>query len=253
VQKEVIQSSISLRLMVGRLSGWLRRRLGTGGKTDYRKLLGRIHTLLSPRTYLEIGVGGGHTLALAQPPTLAVGIDPAMNIRVPILARTKLFQLSSDEFFRSRDVRAELEGQPVDLAFIDGLHLFEQVLRDFINVERFCAAGSVILMHDCLPRDGLTSTRKRQTAFWTGDIWKIVPCLTRYRPDLLVRTINVRPTGLAVVRNLDPSSNVLPDHYDRLCEEFIPLAYQDLLAAGKSSTLNRVGRGWGTVRRILAA
>jgi hypothetical protein len=141
----------------------------------------------------------------------------------------------------------------VDLAFIDGLHLFEQVLRDFINLERFCAPESVILMHDCLPRDRETSTRDRRTVFWTGDIWKIVPCLTRYRPDLLVHTLDVPPTGLAIVTNLDPQSRVLPDLYDKLCEEFIPLDYDDLVAAGKSSTLKRVGHRWGTVRRTLRA
>jgi hypothetical protein len=220
---------------------------------SYRKLLGPIHARLRPRTYIEIGVAEGHSLAQARSRTLALGVDPAMSIAVPVRARTKLFGLSSDQFFRDCDVRAELEGRPVDLAFIDGLHLFEQALQDFINLERYCAPRSVVLMHDCLPAGRETSTRERRTDFWTGDVWKIVPCLSRYRPDLFVQTLDVPPTGLTVIRNLDPSSSVLTELYDRLCEEFIPLDHDDLVAAGKNATLKRVGHDWATVRRVLGA
>jgi predicted O-methyltransferase YrrM len=245
----------SLRRALGRATGELVALLRPPDTEHiaYLMLLDRIHALLRPRTYFEIGVAKGYSLAQVRLPTLALGVDPAMNIAVPIRVRAKFFRLSSDEFFRDRDVRAELEGQPVDMAFIDGLHLFEQVLRDFINLERFCTPGSVILLHDCLPRDRATSTREQRTKFWTGDVWKMVPCLSRYRPDLLVQTLDVPPAGLTVIRNLDPSSMVLPDLYDRLCEEFIPLDYEDLVAAGKSATLNIVGHDWRTVCKVFGA
>ena len=58
--------------------------------------------------------------------------------------------MTSDEFFAEHDLR-ELLGGPVELAFIDGLHLFEQVLRDFVNLERCSTAHTVIILHDCLP------------------------------------------------------------------------------------------------------
>ena len=45
----------------------------------------------------------------------------------------------------------------MELAFIDGLHLFEQVLRDFINVERHSSPSTVVLLHDCLPLDEATA------------------------------------------------------------------------------------------------
>jgi hypothetical protein len=35
-------------------------------------------------------------------------------------------------------VRALLGGLPVELGFIDGMHLFEFALRDFMNLERLC-------------------------------------------------------------------------------------------------------------------
>jgi predicted O-methyltransferase YrrM len=218
---------------------------------SYLKLLGAIHARLRPRTYVEIGVADGLSLATVRPQTLAIGVDPAMSIAVPIRARTKLFPLSSDEFFHDCDVRAELAGRPVDMAFIDGHHVFEQALRDFINLERFCAPESVILMHDCLPGDRETSSREQTKIHWTGDVWKIVPCLSRYRPDLLVQTLDVPPAGLTVVRHLDPSSTILLELYDKVCEEFVPLEHDDLVAAGKSVTLKQVGHDWTTVRNAL--
>jgi hypothetical protein len=218
---------------------------------EYLPVLNRIHALMRPRTYLEIGVASGRSLSQAQPSTLALGVDPDMNITTQIRARAKLFHLASDEFFRKSAVRDELEGQPLDLAFIDGLHQFEQTLRDFINIERLCAPDSVILIHDCLPRDSETSTRERQTEHWTGDVWKIVPCLSKYRPDLLVQTLDVPPAGLATVSNLDPSSTVLTNLYDRLCQEFVPLDYDDLVASGKKAALHLVRHDRRTVRITL--
>ena len=80
----------------------------------------------------------GMSLRMAVSGTRCIGVDPN-----PILDRelpdTRIFTLTSDEFFARHDLR-DLLGGPVALAFIDGLHLFEQVLRDFINVERH--AGS---------------------------------------------------------------------------------------------------------------
>ena len=51
------------------------------------------------------------------------------------LPNTHIYPVTSDEFFAQEDVGRILGGLPLDLAFIDGLHLFEQVIADFINVE----------------------------------------------------------------------------------------------------------------------
>ena len=55
-------------------------------------------------------------------------------------ADATIYELTSDEFFARYDL-SELLGGPVELAFIDGLHLFEQVLRDFVNLERHSATA----------------------------------------------------------------------------------------------------------------
>ena len=38
-----------------------------------------------------------------------------------------------------------------DIAFLDGMHRAEYLLRDFMNTERFSHERTLILLHDCLP------------------------------------------------------------------------------------------------------
>ena len=109
---------------------------------DYIDLLDAIHIGLMPRTYVEIGVASGKSLSLALPGTVLVGIDPAFHLRHPLSGTAHLFRQTSDEFFASRILREVLGGHPLDVAFIDGLHHFDVVLRDFRNLEAASSSDS---------------------------------------------------------------------------------------------------------------
>jgi hypothetical protein len=197
------------------------------GDPGYLQILKRAHEQLRPRAYLEIGSFEGASLTCASGMVLA--IDPDFS-RLKNWARNKsaclFFQMTSDVFFASYDPKVYLGGE-IDLAFLDGLHLIENLLKDFINVEKHCARGSVILMHDCLPTDvGIAdrvnhpSRRPLHPDWWTGDVWKIIPILQEHRPDLVLRTLDAAPTGLVVVTNLNPKSTKLSERYDLLCEQW---------------------------------
>src|SRR5262249_10166906 len=145
----------------------------------YRDVLRRLHELVRPRTYLEIGVETGATLALAQTAERAIGIDPdASKLRRELLPQTaRVFHETSDAFFERTTRAQQLGAQRVDLAFIDGMHWFEYALRDFINAEAWSHAGGTIVLHDCLPLLPLTAGRERRSKFWVGDVWKVVSIL----------------------------------------------------------------------------
>ena len=68
--------------------------------------------------------------------------------------------------------------------------------------------------------------RKYQKA-WTGDVWKLVPILRRFRPDLQVDCVNCPPTGLVVVSKLDRSSTVLSGKYQAIVDESLPVGLTD--------------------------
>jgi hypothetical protein len=193
----------------------------------YLEALRTAHEVLRPRTYLEIGVASGDSIVLVRPGTLAIGVDPAPDIRHPLPAGTRIFSQTSDAFFEQNDPAALFGGLPVDLAFIDGMHLFEFALRDFINTEKCCAAGSTILLDDCWPLERRSAERERRTQFWTGDVWRILPALRKYRPGLRIHTIATAPGGQCVVRGLEPQSRVLKENYDRIVAEFGALDFAE--------------------------
>jgi hypothetical protein len=217
---------------------------------DYFRVLERLHAYLRPRTYIEIGVWKGKSLRLAKAPTLALGVDPAPQLKSPPGPNVRLFSQSSDEFFVSRDVIAELGGQRVDLALIDGMHHFEYALRDFINLERVSDPRSVILIHDCCPLDSQSAQRDRTTIFWTGDVWRTIVLLRKYRPDLSVHTIATPPTGLGIIFNLDPSSQVLPRDIEAIIAEGLKLDYA-ALEQHKAELLNLCPNDWHSIRRLI--
>jgi tetratricopeptide (TPR) repeat protein len=216
----------------------------------YFDLLPMIHSHLRPRTYVEIGVSKGDSITLVRPETRAIGIDPQPKVAVPLGPKTSIFATTSDDYFASHDVSADLGGLPIDLAFIDGMHQFEFALRDFINIERHCSAQSTILIHDCYPLTRLTAERERKTLFWSGDIWRLILILRKYRPELAVNVIATGPTGLGVVRGLDPASKVLSERMHEIVSEYLALDYS-VLDADKAGMLALFPNDWERVKALL--
>lgn len=193
----------------------------------YREVLRQIHDKLRPRTYLEIGVESGATLTLARHSELALGVDPEANpMRHPLPPGAQLFHEESDTFFATRSRDNLLGVRRVDLAFIDGMHRFENALRDFLHAEAWCHAGATIVLHDCVPIHPRVAGRERSTKFWVGDTWKAVLALAHARPDLKITTVLCPPSGLVVVRRLNPGSTTLGERFAELTERFTELTWQ---------------------------
>ena len=217
---------------------------------DYLAWLARLHAALKPENYLEIGVARGQSLSLVRPPTRAVAVDPQPTINSELTSETHLFCEASDEFFENRRLKQLLGSCPIDLAFIDGLHVFQQSLRDFMNVERVSSPRSVILVHDTVPLDEPTQRPQRERQFYTGDVWKTVMCLKHYRPDLDIFTIATPPSGLTVVTGLDPTSNVLSEKYEDAVARFTNTSFsavENILY----TVLNVVRNDWSLVESRL--
>ena len=93
------------------------------------------------------------------------------------------------------------------------------------------------MIHDCMPLNARMTTRSHQhgpaeesdetRAFWTGDVWRIIPILREFRPDLEVMLIDCPPTGLVICRNLDPRSTRLMFSYEKIVEKYSSLLMED--------------------------
>src|SRR5215207_5004526 len=171
--------------------------------------------------------------ALPDTPRI-IGIDPTPNVlpviaQQPPAANAQIYELTSDEFFERYDL-TELLGGPVVLAFIDGLHLFEQVLRDFVNLERYSDDRTVVLLHDCIPFSAETASRERTTDFYSGDVWKASLALRRHRPELKMVIVRTAPTGLCLMTGLDSSNRQLEKELPEIERSYRDLAFDYYLA-----------------------
>ncbi len=221
--------------------------MSTGSVDNYYVLLGLIHQARRPDLYVEIGVNKGDSLTFAQPGTRLIGVDPEPQLET-IPDNCTIVAQTSDEFFANPEA---LDGETIDLGFADGLHWWEQTLRDVAHLERHASPDGVILIHDCNPRDEITAARERTTVFWSGDVWKTVVALRRYRPDLTVVTADVAPTGLAIVTGLDPTNNTLFERYDDVVANIDKLGWADLEAGDRGEMLGLVETDWESLRSIM--
>ncbi len=187
------------------------------GAQEYRETLRYIHERFAPNVYLEIGVRHGFSLRLARARTI-IGIDPMPELRVGLPDRAHVVATTSDEFFATQS--GQVLREPIDLAFVDGMHHFEFALRDFMNIERHATPASIVIFDDVFPNHPLQARRERQSGVWTGDVWKIVPCLRKYRPDLNLLLLDASPTGLLIVTNLHPTNVALKQNYEAILGEW---------------------------------
>ena len=174
------------------------------------QFLTMLHDLLKPKVYLEIGVQFGLSLDLAVHSELAIGIDP--NPLTQVKANQHVYQMTSDEYFVNGNITRPYQ---IDLAFIDGSHLFEDALRDYQNVSRLCGPKSVIVFDDVLPYSNDIAKRIMPPGGdWTGDVWKVIPIL-RGKLGLTgtkMMAVDTFPTGTFVVWNMPTDDRMLFDN-----------------------------------------
>jgi hypothetical protein len=220
----------------------------------YLEFVAALHQRFAPRTYLEIGVAQGHSLATSR--CRSVGVDPDFVVDQEIVAPVSLHRCTSDDYFHGLDAnKATPFGElPIDLTYIDGMHLFEYALRDFIAAERYSAPSSVIAFDDVLPRNVKEAARDRKTVAWTGDVFRVQLALAKHRPDLKLILVDTEPTGTLLVTGLDPASDLLSGRLDELVREYVQPDPQpiprEILKRAKAIPAKRAlaMRLWGKLR-----
>jgi len=132
-----------------------------------------------PTRYLEIGVQSGITFDSVNSDH-KTAVDPLFLFDAVDDASKTYHQEPSDVFFG-----LHRQG-PFDVVFLDGLHNFEQTLRDFINATSFLANDGYILIDDVRPSSLPASLRdldhanllrkalNKKSGHWMGDVYRVV-------------------------------------------------------------------------------
>ena len=110
-----------------------------------------------------------------------IGVDPQSG---------GTHRMTSDDFFKQNK-------STFDLIFIDGLHVYEQVLKDIENSLKVLNENGVILIHDCLPAKIWHQTIPQTHSSWNGDVWKSI-VKSRTRIDIDTYTIEA-DQGLGLI------------------------------------------------------
>jgi hypothetical protein len=180
------------------------------------------------RVYLEIGVSRGVAFRrIIADEKIAVDPTFKLSARARRLADAKAratyyFETTSDAFFANET--AFLEQRGIDVALIDGLHTYGQVVRDVENTLRYLRDDGIIVLHDCNPPRasvGCPATSyadfRAQNPWrdllwlmappWTGDVWKAIVHLRSTRHDLRIAVLK-SDFGVGLVRKGFPESRL---------------------------------------------
>jgi hypothetical protein len=76
----------------------------------------------------------------------------------------------------------------------------------------------------------------------------LIAVLHAFRPDLEVNVVDVAPTGLGIIRGLDPNSTVLTHQYNEIVEQYLAVPYKNPYG---SDSIEPKGSGWETVKSLL--
>jgi hypothetical protein len=154
--------------------------------------INRAIRLMNAHTYLEIGVRDGKCFRQINA-FRKIGVDPDRQGFREEKPEEYFYEMVSDDFF-SRHSDKLFSQHLIDVALVDGMHEFKQVVRDVLNIERYISPGGIIFIHDCNPmlrkHTEVSKGEVWDNGIWNGDVWKVAYYLRNYRSDLTFITLD---------------------------------------------------------------
>jgi hypothetical protein len=147
-----------------------------------------------------------------------VGVDPT---------RGGTHRMTSDEFFSTNK-------EKFDVVFIDGLHIYDQVSRDFYNSLDSLNDNGIIILHDMMPRlpsEAITPIPNGKPKNWLGDVWRLAFDLSN-RIDVVFQLVLIDcGCGIAWKGN-HQSKNFIPgntwNYYEQNWSELPLVKFEDI-------------------------
>jgi len=121
------------------------------------EIIQRIINKQNYKKYLEIGCDNDENFSNISIDN-KIGVDPLKG---------GTLRMTSDDFFKQNS-------QLFDLVFLDGLHTYEQTIKDINNSLKFLDNKGIIIIYDCLPKKIWNQIVPRMYGHWNGDVWKAI-------------------------------------------------------------------------------
>jgi hypothetical protein len=192
--------------------------------------------LLKGTSYLEIGVNRGVTFHGVRAAN-KVAVDPEFlfNIEEAKVNNPGCTYCSatSDDYFLKH-----YTGEVFDVAYLDGLHTFEQTLRDLMNVVGVMNPKGIIVIDDVHPTSYAASLRSLDKfgplktltndladMSWMGDVYKLVWFIDSFMPAYTYRCVEENHGQLVMWRK----HREVGTAGDRLVSDISVLSYVDMM------------------------
>lgn len=146
------------------------------------ELIQNICRKIGAERYLEVGIREGEVISQI-PVKEKVGVDPRPLLDrldeelMPGLDGLRVFPCKSDDFFAKNT-------ETFDVVFVDGLHLYEQAIKDILNAFNCLNHGGFVVVHDLLPASAAEGARKVKPGAWNGDVWKVMHDIKENYPEI---------------------------------------------------------------------
>lgn len=148
------------------------------------EVIQKLISLIGAKSYLEVGVNRGETFHAVQCER-KVAVDPKFLFDVAQAEQSNknavYHPTTSDVFFETSPKQ-----ETFDVIYLDGLHTYDQTLRDLMNAVAKLNAGGVIVVDDVLPSSYVASlpdltlvervkamTGEKDMS-WMGDVYRLV-------------------------------------------------------------------------------
>ena len=155
------------------------------------------------QNYLEIGCDQDENFSQITIKK-KIGVDPKCG---------GTHRMTSDKFFENNE-------EKFDIIFLDGLHTYEQTIKDINNSIKSVTNDGLIMIHDCLPKKIWNQVVPRIYGHWTGDVWKAIVEARTWK-QIQTHTI-IADHGLGLIKK-NNNKNILLDKI----ENFKKLKYRD--------------------------
>lgn len=214
--------------------------------------------LFDQPSYLEIGVNTGATFTKIKA-ARKVAVDPkflfdtkAERKREP---HASFHEITSDAYFGTVIDPTER----FDVIYLDGLHTFEQTLRDFTAALHYLTPTGVILIDDVAPVSYLASLPDRDNYFkvrthlgvtdksWMGDVYRLVFFIQTFYQHLSYATIADNHGQAIVWRERRPQVK------ERLVRETGELSFEQFVLGLDDMNLMPYGEIVEKVRKAIKA
>lgn len=178
----------------------------------------KIIGLVGAKSYLEVGVNRGETFHEVSCDK-KVAVDPKFLFDLKSASQSNrnasYHEVTSDAFFEKSPI-----GETFDVIYLDGLHTYDQTLRDLMNAVAKLNPGGVIVIDDIYPSsyaaslpdlkmaEQLKALTGEKDMSWMGDVYRLAYFIESFMQPYSYATVGENHGQLVMWRGTRKAAEV---------------------------------------------